>query len=158
LTARAANQDVARALVREMAWYDEYLQQGEPIACQSDSRKQDRRTDKHCRKSAGLDGKSGQQRTSRCFSALGARHGQGAHFAATPASDFVCGTLQLAAGMNMHVFTTGRGLPMARHGSRDQGASRSALADRWSDLIDINPAASSTGEATIQEVGEQSST
>ena len=29
----------------------------------------------------------------------------------TPASDFICGTLQLAAGMNMHVFTTGRGTP-----------------------------------------------
>jgi len=28
LTARAANQDIARALVREMAWYDEYLQHG----------------------------------------------------------------------------------------------------------------------------------
>jgi len=27
---------------------------------------------------------------------------------ATPASDFICGTLQLAAGMNLHVFTTGR--------------------------------------------------
>ena len=30
-------------------------------------------------------------------------------YAATPASDFICGTLQLAAGMNLHVFTTGRG-------------------------------------------------
>ena len=26
-------------------------------------------------------------------------------------SDFICGTLQLAAGMNLHVFTTGRGTP-----------------------------------------------
>ena len=26
-------------------------------------------------------------------------------YAATPASDFICGTLQLAAGMNLHVFT-----------------------------------------------------
>ena len=32
-------------------------------------------------------------------------------YAATPASDFICGTLQLAAGMNLHVFTTGRGTP-----------------------------------------------
>lgn len=38
------------------------------------------------------------------------RPGQrGLVFAATPASDFICGTLQLAAGMNLHVFTTGRG-------------------------------------------------
>jgi galactarate dehydratase len=31
---------------------------------------------------------------------------KGLVFAATPASDFVCGTQQLAS-MNMHVFTTG---------------------------------------------------
>jgi galactarate dehydratase len=36
---------------------------------------------------------------------------QGLVYAATPASDFICGTLQLAAGMNLHVFTTGRGTP-----------------------------------------------
>src|SRR3989475_10887961 len=36
---------------------------------------------------------------------------RGLIFAATPASDFICGTLQLAAGMNLHVFTTGRGTP-----------------------------------------------
>ncbi len=36
---------------------------------------------------------------------------KGLIFAATPASDFVCGTLQLASGMTLHVFTTGRGTP-----------------------------------------------
>jgi galactarate dehydratase len=28
-----------------------------------------------------------------------------------PASDFICGTLQLAAGINLQVMTTGRGTP-----------------------------------------------
>ena len=37
--------------------------------------------------------------------------GRGLTYCATPASDFICGTLQLAAGMNLHVFTTGRGTP-----------------------------------------------
>ena len=36
---------------------------------------------------------------------------KGMMFAATPASDFVCGTLQLASGMTLQVFTTGRGTP-----------------------------------------------
>ena len=36
---------------------------------------------------------------------------RGLVFAATPASDFICGTLQLAADMNLHVFTTGHGTP-----------------------------------------------
>ena len=34
------------------------------------------------------------------------------HLHATPASGFICGTLQMAAGMNLHVFTTGRARPM----------------------------------------------
>jgi hypothetical protein len=35
-----------------------------------------------------------------------------AHLAiAPPASDFICGALQTAAGMNLHVFTTGEGTP-----------------------------------------------
>jgi galactarate dehydratase len=33
-------------------------------------------------------------------------------------------------------------------------ASRSALANRWSDLIDIDAGSIATGEATIQQVGE----
>ena len=36
---------------------------------------------------------------------------KGLTYAATPASDFICGTLQLAAGMNLHIFMTGRGTP-----------------------------------------------
>ena len=36
---------------------------------------------------------------------------KGLIYAATPASDFICGTLQVAAGINLHVFTTGRGTP-----------------------------------------------
>jgi galactarate dehydratase len=81
---------------------------------------------------------------------------KGLIFAATPASDFVCGTLQLAAGMNVHVFTTGRGTPYGlAMAPVIKVASRSALADRWSDLIDINAGRIATGEATIQQVGEQ---
>ncbi|HAO8245350.1 TPA: hypothetical protein IRE62_004464 [Escherichia coli] len=32
-------------------------------------------------------------------------------YAATPASDFVCGTQQVASGITVQVFTTGRGTP-----------------------------------------------
>ena len=60
-------------------------------------------------------------------------------FAATPASDFVCGTLQLAAGMNLHVFTTGRGTPYGlAEAPVIKVATRTELARRWSDLIDFN--------------------
>ena len=48
LTARAANQEVARGLIREMAWYDAYLAtRRRRSQCQPNSGKQDRRADKY---------------------------------------------------------------------------------------------------------------
>ena len=79
---------------------------------------------------------------------------RGLTYAATPASDFICGTLQLAAGMNLHVFTTGRGTP---YGLAEvpviKVATRTDLARRWHDLMDINAGRIADGEATIEEVG-----
>jgi autotransporter-associated beta strand protein len=64
------------------------------------------------------------------------------------------GTLQLAAGMNMHVFTTGRGTPYGLEAVPViKVATRSDLARRWHDLIDLNAGTIATGEATIEEVG-----
>ena len=79
---------------------------------------------------------------------------KGLLFAATPASDFICGTLQLAAGMNLHVFTTGRGTP---YGLAEvpviKVATRSDLARRWHDLMDLDAGRIATGQATIEEMG-----
>jgi galactarate dehydratase len=79
---------------------------------------------------------------------------KGLTFAATPASDFVCGTLQVAAGMNVHVFMTGRGtpyglsmIPVIKVGSN------SALSNRWFDLIDFDAGKIATGEKTIEAMG-----
>jgi galactarate dehydratase len=44
----------------------------------------------------------------------------------------------LAAGMNMHVFTTGRGTPHGLALAPVIKSSRSALAGRWFDLTDID--------------------
>jgi galactarate dehydratase len=75
-------------------------------------------------------------------------------FAATPASDFICGTLQLAAGMNLHIFTTGRGTP---YGLAEcpviKVATRNDLARRWHDLMDINAGRIASGDASIDDVG-----
>ena len=60
----------------------------------------------------------------------------------------------VAAGMNLHVFTTGRGTP---YGLAEvpviKVATRSDLARRWHDLMDINAGTIADGEATIEEVG-----
>jgi galactarate dehydratase len=79
---------------------------------------------------------------------------KGLIYASTPASDFICGTLQLAAGMNVHIFTTGRGTP---YGLAEvpviKVATRNDLARRWHDLMDVNAGRIASGEATIESVG-----
>ena len=79
---------------------------------------------------------------------------KGLNFAATPASDFVCGTLQLAAGMNMHVFITGRGTPYGLSMVPViKVSSNSKLSNRWFDLIDFDAGPIAFGAKTIEEMG-----
>jgi galactarate dehydratase len=76
-------------------------------------------------------------------------------FAATPASDFVCGAQQLPS-MNMHVFTTGEGTPYGlAMVPVIKVSSRTALAEKWHDLIDIDAGPIATGAATKEQVGQQ---
>jgi galactarate dehydratase len=79
---------------------------------------------------------------------------RGLNYAATPASDFICGTLQLAAGMNLHVFTTGRGTPYGLATCPVvKVATRSELAGRWHDLMDLDAGPIAAGASTIEEMG-----
>ena len=79
---------------------------------------------------------------------------KGLIYAATPASDFICGTLQLAAGMNLHIFTTGRGTPYGLAACPViKVATRSDLARRWHDLMDVNAGRIADGQATIEDIG-----
>jgi len=58
--------------------------------------------------------------------------------------------------MNMHVFTTGRGTPYGLSMVPViKVATRTPLAKKWPDLIDIDAGVIATGDATIQEVGEE---
>ena len=112
LTRRAANEDVGRALIREMDWYDGYLAKGDAdrSANTTPGNKKGGLAN-IVEKSLGSIVKSG---TSAIVDVLapGERvRTKGMIFAATPASDFICGTLQLASGMTLQVFTTGRGTP-----------------------------------------------
>src|SRR6201987_3748847 len=157
LTARAATEDVARELVREMAWYDAYLSEGgaDRSANPSPGNKRGGLTN-IVEKALGSIAKAGSSPIAGVFGPGERVTKKGLIFAATPASDFVCGTLQLAASMNMHVFTTGRGTPYGlAMAPVIKVASRSTLAQRWSDLIDIDAGRIATGDATIEEVGEQ---
>ena len=155
LTPRAADQDVARALIREMAWYDDYLARGgaDRSANTTPGNKKGGLAN-IVEKALGSTIKSGTSAIAGVL-APGERVSQkGLIFAATPASDFVCGTLQLASGMTLQVFTTGRGTPYGLAAAPViKMSTRSELAARWNDLIDLDAGRIATGEATIEDVG-----
>jgi galactarate dehydratase len=155
LTPRAANQDVARALIREMAWYDDYLRQGQADRSANPTPGNKRGGLANIvEKALGSVAKAGSTAL-MAVTAPGERvNAKGLIFAATPASDFICGTLQLAASMNLHVFTTGEGTPYGLSMAPViKVSSRTALAERWPDLIDLDAGRIATGQSTIEETG-----
>ena len=157
LAARAANQQVIDAMVREVAWYDDYLARGgvDRSANPTPGNKTGGLTN-IVEKAMGSIAKAGSSPLVAVSGPGEKVQAKGLVFAATPASDFVCGTLQLAAGMNIHVFTTGRGTPYGlAMAPVIKIASRTELAQRWSDLIDIDAGRIATGAATIAQVGEE---
>lgn len=155
LVPRTINTKVGKALLDEMKWYDDYLLQGhaDRSANPSPGNKLGGLSN-IVEKALGSIAKSG---TSPIADVLGPGEKircKGLTFAATPASDFVCGTLQLASGMNMHVFMTGRGtpyglsmVPVIKVGSN------SKLSKRWFDLIDLDAGQVALGEKTIEDMG-----
>ena len=159
LTARATTPEVAQAMIQEMAWYDAYLNKGrvDRSANTTPGNKKGGLSN-IVEKAMGSIVKSGSSPISGVLSPGEKLRDRGIErglvYAATPASDFICGTLQLAAGINLHVFTTGRGTP---YGLAQvpviKVATRSDLARRWHDLMDVNAGRIADGSATIEEVG-----
>ncbi len=155
LTPRAATPEVADALIREMAWYDDYLEQGgaDRSANPSPGNKKGGLANV-VEKALGSVAKSGSSAIAGVLAPGEKVKQKGLIFAATPASDFVCGTLQLASGMTLQVFSTGRGTPYGLSAAPViKVATRTDLARRWHDLIDLDAGRIATGEATIEEVG-----
>ncbi|MDA9441540.1 galactarate dehydrogenase [Bradyrhizobium sp. CCBAU 51745] len=155
LTRRAINEDVGRALVREMAWYDSYLARGgaDRSANTTPGNKKGGLAN-IVEKSLGSIVKSGSSAITGVLSPGQKATQKGMLFAATPASDFICGTLQLASGMTLQVFTTGRGTPYGLAAAPViKVATRTELARRWKDLIDFDAGGIATGAKTIEETG-----
>ena len=155
LTSRAANAEVAQAIIREMQWYDTYLKRGgaDRSANTTPGNKKGGLSN-IVEKAMGSVIKSGTSPIAGVLSPGERVREKGLIFAATPASDFICGTLQLASGMTLHVFTTGRGTPYGLAATPViKVATRSDLARRWHDLMDVNAGTIATGAATIEEVG-----
>lgn len=154
LTPRCATPEVARDLIREMRWYDEYLGRGQADRSANPTPGNKRGGLANVvEKALGSVAKAGTSALSSVASHGERAATRGLVFAATPASDFICGTQQLAS-MNLHVFTTGEGSPYGLAlAPVVKVSSRTALAERWHDLIDIDAGRIATGEATLEEVG-----
>ncbi|HPH14364.1 MAG TPA: galactarate dehydratase, partial [Burkholderiaceae bacterium] len=153
LTSRASTPEVAEAMIREMAWYDAYLQRGKvDRSANTTPGNKKGGLSNIVEKAMGSIVKSGSVPITGVLAPGEKLMQKGLTYAATPASDFICGTLQLAAGMNLHVFTTGRGTP---YGLAQvpviKVATRSDLARRWHDLMDVNAGTIADGTKTIEE-------
>jgi galactarate dehydratase len=159
LTARAASPEVAQAIVRELAWYDQYLQRGQvDRSANTTPGNKAGGLSNIVEKAMGSIVKSGSAAISHVLppGEKLRRDQRGLVFAATPASDFICGTLQLAAGMNLHVFTTGRGTPYGLQACPVvKVATRTDLARRWHDLMDVNAGRIADGQLSVEQAGRE---
>lgn len=157
LAARCADAETRDKLAAEMRWYDEYLAAGgvDRDANPTPGNKIGGLAN-IVEKAMGSIAKSGTSPIVEVLSPAERPTKHGLIYAATPASDIVCGPCQAASGIVLQVFMTGRGtpyglemLPVVKVCSRDD------LKAHWPDLIDLSAGAAATGEATIAEVGTE---
>ncbi|WP_367339697.1 UxaA family hydrolase [Aminivibrio sp.] len=156
LAARCADAFVGRRLAEEMRWYDDYLRAGgvDRSANPTPGNKKGGLAN-IVEKAMGSIAKSGRSPVVEVLSPGERPSKRGLIYASTPAGDMVCGTCQLASGMTLQVFMTGRGTPYGLAAAPViKVSSRSDLKDMWSDLIDVDAGVIVSGEASIREVGE----
>lgn len=155
LAARCADKQVGKRLAEEMGWYDNYLEKGEVdrSANPSPGNKKGGLAN-IVEKAMGSIAKSGTSPIVEVLSPGEMPEKHGLIYGATPASDIVCGPCQLASGIGLQVFMTGRGTPYGLAAAPViKVCSRNEMQEKWPDLIDINAGPAATGEAEIQDIG-----
>ncbi len=140
LASRAASPEVRTRLIEEMRWYDCYLAAGgvDRSANPTPGNKQGGLSN-IVEKAMGSVAKSGRAPIAEVLAPGQRPTRSGLIFAATPASDLVCGSEQLASGITLQVFTTGRGTPYSLAAAPViKVSSQSSLQSFWQDLIDFD--------------------
>ena len=140
LFSRCETPEVAKKLLREFKWYDRYLgRSGADHSANTTPGNKAGGISNIVEKALGSVTKSGQTAIVDVLHPGQKIQKRGLNFLAGPASDFICGTLQFAAGSNLHIFTTGRGTPYSIDGFPTiKVSSNSDLASKWSDIIDFD--------------------
>ena len=157
LAARCSDELTARKLAEEMRWYDKYLESGgvDRDANTAPGNKQGGLSN-IVEKALGSIAKSGTAPIVEVLSPGERPSKKGLIFAATPASDIVCGPQQLASGIVLQVFMTGRGTPYGLAPAPViKISSRTVIKEMWQDLIDINTGTIIEGKETIEELGRR---
>lgn len=157
LAERCVSKEVCDKLAAEMGWYDHYLEEGavDRDANPAPGNKKGGLAN-IVEKAMGSIAKSGTSPIVEVLSPGELPSKKGLIYAATPSNDFACGTCQLASGMGIHVFVTGRGstfglatVPVIKVCTRNE------LKEFMPDVIDVNAGPIATGDATIAEVGTE---
>ncbi len=157
LAARCADAHTRDRLAEEMKWYDDYLAQG-GVGRDANPTPGNKKGGlaNIVEKAMGSIAKSGTSPIVEVLSPAEKPTKHGLIYAATPASDIVCGPSQVASGIGLQVFMTGRGTPYGLDISPViKVCSRNEMKDHWFDLIDISAGDVATGEKTIAEVGTE---
>ena len=157
LAARCPDAATRDRLAAEMQWYDEYLAKGgvDRDANPTPGNKKGGLAN-IVEKAMGSIAKSGTSPIVEVLSPAQKPSKHGLIYAATPASDIVCGPCQLASGIGLQVFMTGRGTPYGLDiAPVIKVCSRNEMKQHWFDLIDISAGPIATGEATIADIGTE---
>ncbi|MEA4954053.1 MAG: UxaA family hydrolase [Pseudoflavonifractor sp.] len=157
LAARCRSAAVRDRLAAEMKWYDDYLDAGgvDRDANPTPGNKKGGLAN-IVEKAMGSIAKSGTAPIEEVLSPAEKPAKRGLIYAATPASDIVCGPSQLASGIGLQVFMTGRGTPYGLAAAPViKVCSRSEMKAHWFDLIDVDAGGIATGEKTIAQVGTE---
>lgn len=155
LAARCPDAQTRDRLAEELRWYDEYLDAGgvDRDANPTPGNKKGGLAN-IVEKAMGSIAKSGTSPIVEVLSPAQKPTKHGLIFAATPASDIVCGPSQVASGIGLQVFMTGRGTPYGLDiAPVIKVCSRDEMKAHWFDLIDISAGGVATGKSTIAEVG-----
>lgn len=154
---RCVSAEVRDKLAAEMRWYDNYLLEGnvDRSANPTPGNKKGGLSN-IVEKAMGSIAKSGTSPIVDVLSPAERPQKHGMIFAATPASDIVCGPCQLASGIGLQVFMTGRGTPYGLAAAPViKVCSRNEAKEQWPDLIDVCAGPIATGDKTISDVGTE---
>lgn len=157
LAARCVDQAGRDKLVKEVGWYDHYLEIGkvDRDANPSPGNKAGGLSN-IVEKAMGSIAKSGTASISEVIGPGEKPAKHGLICACTPASDIVCGPSQVASGIGLQVFMTGRGTPYGLEiAPVIKVCSRNEMKNHWFDMIDISAGDVATGKKSIAEVGEE---